>query len=340
MAGDWIKMRGNLWDDPRVASLVDATDTSEAAVIGSLYWLWATADQHTQDGVMPGLTIRQIDRKTGVSGIGQALCDIGWLEVVEGGVRLINFTEHNGASAKRRATEAQRKAVSRSSSASGADSDRTNKGQEEDEKRRNAELEKEKRREELIPEEAKASLSASPPAGGQQSLDGLSEPVEPVATKPQVPPCPYNALLDLYEKHCPTMPRPRRNGFSDSPRGKAMLARWKWVMTECQEFGDQAGERMATTTEEGVAWFDKYFAHVAASDFLTGRNGAWTGCDIEFLMTQSKFISVLEGKYHGDDLKSTCQPAVGQRQHTRPGGQGKHSGFTEDYYANAGGFGD
>ena len=41
-------------------------------------------------------------------------------------------------------------------------------------------------------------------------------------------------------------------------------------------------------------------------------------------------------------LKATCQHAAGQRQHTRPGApaQGKHNGFTEDYYANAGGFGD
>lgn len=41
-------------------------------------------------------------------------------------------------------------------------------------------------------------------------------------------------------------------------------------------------------------------------------------------------------------LRATCQHAAGQRQHTKPGApaQGKHSGFTEDYYANAGGFGD
>lgn len=79
MVGDWIKMRSNLWDDPRIARLVDLTDSSEAAVIGGLYWLWATADLHTADGFMPGLSCRQIDRKTGVLGLGQALVDIGWI---------------------------------------------------------------------------------------------------------------------------------------------------------------------------------------------------------------------------------------------------------------------
>lgn len=149
MAGDWIKMRGNLWDDPRVAALVDATETSEAAVIGGLYWLWATADQHTEDGLMPGLTLRQIDRKTGVPGLGKALCEIGWLAERPEGVCLENFTEHNGASAKRRATDAQRKANSRKPSASDADNTRTSAGQGQDENRQVAELEKEKRREEI-----------------------------------------------------------------------------------------------------------------------------------------------------------------------------------------------
>jgi hypothetical protein len=108
MAGDWIKMRGNLWDDPRVTRLCDLTDQSEAPIVGGLYWLWATADQHTEDGVMPGLTLRQIDRKTGIQGFGQALCDIGWLANHPEGVRIVNFEEHNGASAKKRCQTAKR----------------------------------------------------------------------------------------------------------------------------------------------------------------------------------------------------------------------------------------
>jgi hypothetical protein len=108
MAGDWIKMRGNLWDDPRVARLCDLTDQQEAMVIGGLYWLWATADQHSEDGVMPGLTLRQIDRKTGVKGMAEALIAIGWLADHPEGVHIIRFEEHNGASAKKRAVTAKR----------------------------------------------------------------------------------------------------------------------------------------------------------------------------------------------------------------------------------------
>lgn len=114
MAGDWIKMRGNLWDDPRVSKLVDLTDSTEAAVIGALYWLWATADQHTEDGCMPGLTLRQIDRKTGVPGFAAAMVEIGWIRDEPQGVVLAKFEEHNGTSAKKRAVTAKRVANFRS----------------------------------------------------------------------------------------------------------------------------------------------------------------------------------------------------------------------------------
>lgn len=109
MAADWIKMRGNLWDDPRIARLVDLTDSSEAAVVGACFWLWATADQHTEDGALPGLSLRQIDRKTGLIGFAEALCVIGWIADHVDGIRIINFEEHNGASAKRRSEDAKRK---------------------------------------------------------------------------------------------------------------------------------------------------------------------------------------------------------------------------------------
>ena len=117
MAGDWIKMRDNLWDDPRVSSLCDATRQGEATIIGGLYWLWAATDQHSEDGVMVGLTLRSIDRKTGIKGFGEALVSIGWLAECEGGVTIPRFDEHNGKSAKARAVTAKRVASHRNGNA-------------------------------------------------------------------------------------------------------------------------------------------------------------------------------------------------------------------------------
>lgn len=128
MAGEWIKMRTNLWDDPRVSSLCDLTGQPEAMVVGGLYWLWAMADEHTEDGYLPGLTLRAISRKTGVVGLGEAMVQIGWIEVSGDGVRVVNFAEHNGASAKRRSMEAKRKSSVRKVSACDADKKRKGSG--------------------------------------------------------------------------------------------------------------------------------------------------------------------------------------------------------------------
>lgn len=147
MAGDWIKMRSNLWDDPRVSRLCDITGHDEAAIVGALYWLWATADQHSEDGVLQGLTVRQVDRKTHVKGFGAAMCEIGWLADHPEGVRIVRFEEHNGTSAKRRCSESRRKMSARD-----ADTLRTHCVQGADENQNDcgsdAHLEKEKSREE------------------------------------------------------------------------------------------------------------------------------------------------------------------------------------------------
>ena len=128
MAGDWIKMRNNLWDDPRVSNLCDLTGLPEAMVIGGLYWLWASADEHSEDGHMPGLSVAGIDRKTGCKGLGAGLLSIGWIEDTPGGITILRFDEHNGKSAKRRCLDAQRKANDRNVSASDADIERTDGG--------------------------------------------------------------------------------------------------------------------------------------------------------------------------------------------------------------------
>lgn len=201
MAGEWIKMRGNLWDDPRVARLCDLTDSTEAAVIGALYWLWASADQHTEDGCMPGLSLRQIDRKTGVPGIGAALCQIGWLVDGPDGVVITRFSEHNGASAKSRSVDAKRKADGRGSSGSSKDKGQTKTGRKADASPKqsaerpesvrvatgqdadttrmdpggNSELEKEKSINTPIPPEADASGGSGPQASPGDDSPGSGD---------------------------------------------------------------------------------------------------------------------------------------------------------------------
>jgi len=244
VAGDWIKMRGNLWDDPRVARLCDLTDATEAAIIGGLYWLWATADQHTEDGIMPGLTLRQIDRKTGIQGFGAGLCAISWVADHPEGIRLVNFEEHNGKSAKRRCMDAQRKAGVRDLSANETDIPPTDDGQ-------NAGLcgarEREREEEEKRTSKAQETTSPRPPADAD----------EPPPDK--FPSCPQRKIIDLYREVLPMAIQPKTWDASDA---ESLSARWRATFVRLKFVEEQ----------QGLDWFRTLFEAVNASDFLSGRS--------------------------------------------------------------------
>ena len=57
------------------------------------------------------------------------------------------------------------------------------------------------------------------------------------------------------------------------------------------------GQRYAKTREDALAWFARFFAYVAQSDFLTGRDGKWAGCDLGWLCSESNFAKVVQGNY-------------------------------------------
>ena len=53
----------------------------------------------------------------------------------------------------------------------------------------------------------------------------------------------------------------------------------------------------------GRMGFDEYFSRIAKSDFLTGRNGKWRGCTLEWLLDPKTIEKVLCGVY--DDREAT-----------------------------------
>lgn len=59
----------------------------------------------------------------------------------------------------------------------------------------------------------------------------------------------------------------------------------------------QNGERYATDASTALSFFDRLFAYVAKSDFLTGRNGKWQSCNLAWLVKAENFAKVLEGQY-------------------------------------------
>jgi hypothetical protein len=108
--------------------------------------------------------------------------------------------------------------------------------------------------------------------------------------------CPHDQILALFAKHLPDLPQPQE---WSAARRKALAARWRWVLTQKKTDGGLRG----TDAAGGLQFFDRFFAHVAKSDFLTGRDRKWQGCDLPWLLKSEKFISVIEGKYDNPETQ-------------------------------------
>jgi len=114
MAGDWIKLRVDIADDPAVVRIAATLDMPEDEVVGKLHRLWSWADRHTVDGLAPGITANWVDRYIGAKGFSLAMVAVGWLSITDAAIEFPNFNRHNGESAKKRAESTLRKRLSRS----------------------------------------------------------------------------------------------------------------------------------------------------------------------------------------------------------------------------------
>lgn len=109
----------------------------------------------------------------------------------------------------------------------------------------------------------------------------------------KLPTCPHSALIDLFGQHLPTMPQPKKELWSGKNE-EAMRTRWRWVLTSSKS----NNERYATTEDEAIEWFGRFFKHVSNSDFLMGRTAKpWTSCDLGWLMKADNFAKVVSGNY-------------------------------------------
>jgi hypothetical protein len=106
-----------------------------------------------------------------------------------------------------------------------------------------------------------------------------------------LPACPHTKIVELYAKHLPELPQPR---IWNGQRANNLKARWRWLLTTRKP----DGKRYASTMSEAVDFFDRFFGYVASSDFLTGRDSKWQGCDLGWLVKAENFAKVIEGKYH------------------------------------------
>jgi uncharacterized phage protein (TIGR02220 family) len=109
MAGDWIKMRSDLLDDPAVFRLSTMLQLDRFSVVGRLHAFWAWVDKHASNGYVTGASLQLVDEVVTLKGFGDALVVVQWLEVDgDRGLHIPRFERHNGQSAKERALTNQR----------------------------------------------------------------------------------------------------------------------------------------------------------------------------------------------------------------------------------------
>jgi len=111
--------------------------------------------------------------------------------------------------------------------------------------------------------------------------------------------CPHGRLIELFGEKLPTLPQPKPELWSGT-RARHMRDRWRWVLTATK----QNGKRYAETPEQAIDFFDRFFGYVAQSDFLTGRNGKWSGCTLAWLMEEANFAKVIEGAYENQQKEA------------------------------------
>jgi len=103
MAGDWIKFQIDTPDKPEVVAIASRLGIDPDAVVGKLIRVWSWFDKHTVDGNADSVTLAFLDRITGVTGFGEQMMFVGWLEQNGSVLTMVNFGYHNGKSAKSRA---------------------------------------------------------------------------------------------------------------------------------------------------------------------------------------------------------------------------------------------
>lgn len=135
MAGDWIKMRSDLFTHPKVVRISSALKADTLRTVGGLMSVWCLFDAHSIDGKLDGYTSQTLDDHLRWDGFAAAMVSVGWLADDGESLVLPEFDTHNGQSAKRRAQDADRKKTVRKESAFNADKKRTREEKRREEKK-------------------------------------------------------------------------------------------------------------------------------------------------------------------------------------------------------------
>jgi hypothetical protein len=78
-------------------------------IVGGPHSVWCLFNTHSVDEKLEGYTVETVDDLIGFPGFARSIIEVGWLVDHAGALELPRFEDHNGVSAKCRATNSDRK---------------------------------------------------------------------------------------------------------------------------------------------------------------------------------------------------------------------------------------
>ena len=113
-------------------------------------------------------------------------------------------------------------------------------------------------------------------------LNTIDTNVSIVRNEEQIPDCPHQEIISLYTKHLPMGIQPMA---WDGSRASVLKTRWR--------------ER---PKRQSLDWWDRFFAHVSESKFLTGQVASKDRKPFEitlpWILKAENFNKIIEGVYH------------------------------------------
>lgn len=286
MAADWIKMRSDIYRDPKVSVIAEALMARDGdlaryvnqmcqrdmtvtrnvmrnVTVGALVSIWGVMRQRGKrcgdDLLCDGVTVAVLDDIADLPGIGAAMEAAGWVVEDADGISFPNFFEgYNVDPAEKNATgnaERQRRYRERKAAEKGA-ADGTDS--------RNA---------------------------GDVTRDVTVTHREEKRREEKYPPTPLDEIVELYHAKLPTLPRVV---LKTEKRTKACRDFWRWIFDSRKS----DGEPRAQTADQALTWVAGYFERAAANEFLLGNRPTrghenWRA-DFDFLLTERGRTHVIE----------------------------------------------
>jgi hypothetical protein len=124
--------------------------------------------------------------------------------------------------------------------------------------------------------------SVDPPVISQneQSDTCIEKPAFSLQVQNQDPPkVPYDRIIALYHRHCPTLPKAKA---MPEQRKTYIRARWR-----------------DDPKYQNLEWWEKFFRYVDGNDFLRGDRTNFKA-NLDWLMRPTNFVKVIEGNYDRD----------------------------------------